>query len=118
MHAPARVVVVWSKISIAERVPVTVAFAVAVRTTVWPGLGELAFDEVRCTRGWSAGGNVQVGAVGVARHYGRLLIATLNRQGAGIARLAAGQGVRPIQIERSRWAGRRRRRKRRLAELA
>ena len=64
MHAPARVVVVWSKISIAERVPVTVAFAVAVRTTVWPGLGELAF-EVRRTRGWSAGESVQIGTLGV-----------------------------------------------------
>jgi hypothetical protein len=39
MHAPASVPVLWSKISIAEAVPVTVALAVATRTTLSPARG-------------------------------------------------------------------------------
>jgi hypothetical protein len=43
MQAPTRVPVVWSKISIAERVPVTVMLAVAVSTTFCPGLTAVTF---------------------------------------------------------------------------
>jgi hypothetical protein len=39
MHAPASVPVLWSKISIADAVPVTVALAVATRTTLSPARG-------------------------------------------------------------------------------
>jgi hypothetical protein len=39
MHAPASVPVVWSKISIADAVPVTVALAVATRITLSPARG-------------------------------------------------------------------------------
>src|SRR2546425_13349028 len=88
MHAPARVAVVWSKISIAERVPVTVAFAVAVRTTFWSGLSELAF-EVRRTRGWSAGESVQIGTLGVTGAGTNVLPTTL----AGSAGRGAGRAV-------------------------
>ncbi len=40
MHAPATVRVLWSKISIADAVPVTVALAVATRITLSPARGE------------------------------------------------------------------------------
>ncbi len=39
MHAPATVRVLWSKISIADAVPVTVAVAVATRITLPPARG-------------------------------------------------------------------------------
>jgi hypothetical protein len=40
MHAPAKVLVVWSKISIADAVPVTLAVEVAVRRTLSPARGD------------------------------------------------------------------------------
>jgi hypothetical protein len=50
MQAPTSVPVVWSKISIAERVPVIVTLAVAVRTALWPGFNAVRFVSRR-TRG-------------------------------------------------------------------
>src|SRR6266705_6892823 len=52
MHAATRVPVVLSKISIASRVPVTVALAVATSSVVWPA-GTEAWLAARLTR-WKA----------------------------------------------------------------
>jgi hypothetical protein len=56
MHAPANVLVVWSKISIADAVPVMLTEAVAVSRTLSPARGdERSADSERVVDGGAAG---------------------------------------------------------------
>jgi hypothetical protein len=57
--------VVWSKIFIAERVPVIVRLAVAVRIALWPGFKAVTFDSRRMRGCESAAERVQLGMLGV-----------------------------------------------------
>src|SRR5258705_6860282 len=67
MQAPINTLALWSKIWIAELVPVTLAPAVAVRTVSSPGFRALTLA-VSWTRGWGpAAESVQLGMLGVTR---------------------------------------------------
>jgi hypothetical protein len=68
MQAPARVAVVWSKISMAEAVPVTLEVAVAVRMTLSPERRDVrSAVSASVAAGVAAGWSVDCGTLGITR---------------------------------------------------
>jgi hypothetical protein len=84
MHAPASVPVLWSKISIADAVPVTVALAVATRITLSPARGaerSAARLIVPCCA--AAAPSVDCGTLGITCDWPRELEVGLCETGVG-----------------------------------
>jgi hypothetical protein len=83
MHAPASVAVLWSKISIADAVPVTVALAVATRITLSPARGaERSAARLTVPR-CAAAPSDDCGTLGITGDWPRELGVGLGEAGAG-----------------------------------